>query len=36
MRRLILTALLLVVAAWFCLTILPDFITGTLVENAKP
>jgi len=35
MKRLILTVLLLVVAAWFCVTILPD-ITGMLVENAKP
>jgi len=36
MRRLVLTVLLVIVAAWFCLTILPDILAGMFIDNARP
>ena len=31
--RLVLTVVFLIVAAWFCLTVLPDIITGMFVSK---
>jgi hypothetical protein len=33
MMRLALTVVFLIVAAWFCLTILPDIISKMLLDN---